>query len=145
MRTTLLERIAALETVGSNYFITSHENRVKNSVKNYLERLLNTRRGDCRVDPHYGLPDMKNIAGSLLGESNKTLEQSILEQILLYEKRLIQPSISRLQDVNEVMVFLYEIRGMINISELGTLMRSFVMELRLNSAGRIAIKEKSGF
>ena len=129
MRTRLLERIANLEVPIPTGVVTLHEIAIKRSIMSYLERLLNTRRGDPAIDPNYGLPDMANIAGTLHAESNEQLEQDIVEQIQLYEKRFT----------------LYELRGMIDISEIGAVMRPFILNLKLNSGGRISLEEKRGF
>lgn len=145
MRTRLLERIANLEVPIPTGVVTLHEIAIKRSIMSYLECLLNTRRGDPAIDPNYGLPDMANIAGTLHAESNEQLEQDIVEQIQLYEKRFTQPAINQVIDKKNPTAFRYELRGMIDISEIGAVMRPFILNLKLNSGGRISLEEKRGF
>jgi type VI secretion system protein len=145
MRTRLLERIANLEVPIPTGVVTLHEIAIKRSIMSYLERLLNTRRGDPAIDPNYGLPDMANIAGTLHAESNEQLEQDIVEQIQIYEKRYIEPSITQVFDEKNTTAFRYELRGMIDISEIGDVKREFIVTLKLNSGGRITLEEKRGF
>jgi type VI secretion system protein len=145
MRTRLLERIALLETPSKTGVIVSHETALKRSIKNYLLRLLNTRRGDPAIDPYYGMPDMANIAGTLKAESNEQLEEDIVEQIRLYEKRFTEPAITLLVDRSDVIAFHYELRGMINVGLSEVVMRPFILDLTLNAGGRISLEEKRGF
>ena len=145
MRTRLLERIANLEVPNPTGVVVPHEVGLKRSIMSYLERLLNTRRGDPAIDPYYGLPDMTNIAGTLHLESNEQLEQDIVEQIQIYEKRYIAPSITQVIDEKNTAAFRYELRGKIDISEIGDVKREFIVDLKLNSGGRITLEEKRGF
>ncbi|MCE7505986.1 type VI secretion system baseplate subunit TssE [Polynucleobacter sp. IMCC30063] len=145
MRTRLLERIANLEVSNPTGVVVPHEVAIKRSIISYLERLLNTRRGDPAIDPYYGLPDMANIAGTLHLESNEQLEQDIVEQIQIYEKRYIEPSITQVIDEKNTTAFRYELRGMIDISEIGDVKREFIVDLKLNSGGRITLEENRGF
>jgi len=145
MRTRLLERIATLEVPNPTGVVVPHEVAIKRSVMSYLERLLNTRRGDPAIDPYYGLPDMANIAGTLHAVSNVQLERDIVEQIQLYERRFVEPSIEQVVDEKDSIAFRYELKGMIDISEIGVVMRQFILDLKLNSGGRITLEEKRGF
>jgi len=145
MRTRLLERIANLEKSNPNGVIVPHEIALKRSIMNYLERLLNSRRGESPIDPYYGLPNMANFAGSLFAESSLQLERDIVEQIELYERRFTQPSIARVVDEADATAFRYELQGMIDIAEIGDVMRQFIVELKLNSSGRFNLEEKRGF
>lgn len=145
MRTRLLERIAYLEMPSQSRSNVSHESALKQSIVNYLLRLLNTRRGDPAIDKYYGMPSMANIAGTLKLESNNQLESDIVEQIRLYEKRFMDPAISRVIDDGDATAFRYELRGMIDIGFNEVVMRQFILELSLNSAGRITLEEKRGF
>lgn len=145
MRTRLLERIANLEIGNKTGASVSHETRLKRSILNYLDCLLNTRRGDTAIDRLYGMPDMSNIAGTLREGSVSKLESNIKEQIELYEKRFTQPSINRIHEATTVIALSFEIRGLINIAEIGVLMRPYVMDLTINSGGHISLREKRGF
>lgn len=144
MRTRLLERIADLEMPNPNGVVVPHEVALKRSILNYLERLLNSRRGESPIDPHYGLPNMANIAGSLFAESSLQLERDIVEQIQLYERRFTQPSIARVIDETDLTAFHYELQGIINVAEIGDVMRQFIVELKLNSGGWFNLEEKRG-
>lgn len=144
MRTRLLERIANLEIANKKKLYTSHETELKYSIKNYLLRLLNSRRGEAAIDPYYGMPSMANIAGSIKMESNAKLEHDIIEQIQLYEKRFTEPSIARIEDSNDSTDFRYELKGMINVGLHGVMWRQLILELNLSSSGRITLEEKRG-
>lgn len=145
MRKRLLERIADLEIPSPTGVTVPHEVALKLSIINYLERLLNSRRGESPIDPYYGLSNMANVAGTLVAESSLQLESDLVEQIQLYEKRFTQPSIARIVDEKYVTDFRYELRGMVNIAEIGDEMRQFVVVLKLNSSGRFNLEEKRGF
>jgi len=145
MRTRLLERIAYLEEPNPTGVVVSTEAGIKRSVIHYLECLLNTRRGEVPIDSYYGLPGMANIAGSLKSDSNENLEQNIVEQIQLYEKRFAEPTITQVFDERDVIAFCYELHGMINVSFVEVLMRPLVLALKLHSNGRITLEEKRGF
>ena len=66
-------------------------------------------------------------------------------QIQIYEKRYIAPSITQVIDEKNTAAFRYELRGMIDISEIGDVKREFIVDLKLNSGGRITLEEKRGF
>ena len=144
MRTSLLERITRLEILDSPGLALSHEARVKQSVLKYLGQLLNSHRGNTPIDANYGLPDMANIAGALKAESNPELEKSIVDQIVRYEKRFTEPVLSRIIE-EDVIAFRYELRGKINVAEVGIHMRHFLIEIKLSSGGHITLEEKRGF
>ena len=57
------------------------------SIVAHLRLLLNTRRGACRLDPGYGLPDLTDILHGGV-ESVQQLEQLLCETIERHEPRL---------------------------------------------------------
>jgi predicted component of type VI protein secretion system len=109
----------------------------------YLDGLLNTRRGEVFIDRNYGLPSMSNIAATFHSGSQAVIADAIVQQILLYEKRIQNPRI-RENDVigNGFIRFILE--GMINVVESGELLRNFAIEIDVKPSGRITLKEKRG-
>jgi len=60
---------------------------LQQSIKDHLERLLNTRRGSLTHMPDYGLPDVVNIYNEL-PDSIQPLLTAIKQSIEKYEPRL---------------------------------------------------------
>lgn len=139
----LLERIALSEIPASSGRPSNYEGMIKLSILEYLDGLLNTRRGEVYIDKNYGLPNMANIASSFVSGSKVKIGDAIIEQILLYEKRIQSPRI-REDDGISSGIIRYILEGMINIVESGELLRNFAIEITVSSSGRITLKEKRG-
>ena len=86
---------------------------------------------------------MSNIAATFYSGSQAVIADAIVQQILLYEKRIQNPRI-RENDVvgNGFIRFILE--GMINVIESGELLRNFAIEIDVKPSGRITLKEKRG-
>jgi predicted component of type VI protein secretion system len=140
----LIERIAYSEIPdGSSLRPASYEGKVKYSILFYLDGLLNTRRGEVYIDKNYGLPSMANIASTFYAGSKADIGNAIVEQILLYEKRISNPSI-REDEVDNLRAIRFILDGTINISQSGELLRNFPIEITVQPSGRVVLKEKRG-
>lgn len=139
----LLERIAYSEIPASSGRPSSYEGRLKLSILEYLDGLLNTRRGEVFIDKNYGLPNMANIAATFYSGSQAAIASTIVQQILLYEKRIQNPVIS-VDDATGRGVMRYILEGTINVVESGELLRNFAIEIDIRASGRITLKEKRG-
>ncbi len=61
--------------------------RVIDSVMNYLQRILNTRRGNAPIAEDFGIPDFTEFLSSY-PDSLREFERTIRETILKFEPRL---------------------------------------------------------
>lgn len=139
----LLERIAYCEIPSIGSRSSHYEAKLKLSILGYLDGLLNTRRGEVFVDKNYGLPNMSNIAATFYSGSQRAIGETIVQQILLYEKRIQNPTI-RENDVIGSGILGFVLEGMVNVLESGELFRNFAIEIDIRSSGRITLKEKRG-
>lgn len=105
--------------------------------------MLNTRRGEVFIDKNYGLPNMSNIAATFHAGSKSAISAAIVQQILLYEKRIQNPRI-RENDAIGSGIIRFILEGMINVVESGESLRNFAIEIDVKPSGRITLKEKRG-
>ena len=61
---TLLERLRDPEPPGQRHLHTSTQEVLESIIEN-LQNVLNTTRGNCLTDEHYGLPHMSNIRSTM--------------------------------------------------------------------------------
>jgi predicted component of type VI protein secretion system len=139
----LLERIAYSEIPASSGRPSSYEGMLKLSILEYLDGLLNTRRGEVYIDKNYGLPNMANIASNFVSGSKVKIGDAIVEQILLYEKRIHNPRIREDDEIGSGIIR-YILEGMVDVVEFSELLRNFAVEITVRSSGRITLKEKRG-
>lgn len=127
-----------LEKVGDRTLVIS-------SVINYLTRLLNTRRGTVSIDPSYGLADMANLAGTFSQGSSYDITNSIIEQIELYEPRLMSPRLEPINESKEIITLGYVLYGRVDFGINTKSIEDCKMKLRINSAGKISIEALNEF
>jgi len=58
------------------------------SLRDDLEKLLNTRRGTVLVDPDFGLPDFTHLMNGYVAPDVEQIERELLQQVRQYETRL---------------------------------------------------------
>ena len=63
-------------------------NELAISIRDDLEKMLNTRLGTVLIDPLYGLPDFNDMLSSYSTPDTEQLQKTILNMIKKYEKRL---------------------------------------------------------
>lgn len=140
----LLERIAYSEIpITNSRRPSSYEGRIKQSILLYLGGLLNTRRGEVYIDKNYGLPSMANIASTFYAGSKADIANAIVGQVLLYEKRFLNPSISE-GEGDDPRVIRFILEGDINVAQTGVMLRNFPIEILIQSSGQVVLKEKRG-
>lgn len=139
----LLERLSALE---DPHPLAGRppDRQLRDSIVGHLQQLLNTRAGSVPIDPHYGMPDMSNIAGSFALGTTESLSEAIIGQVVRYEKRLRQPRISTEEESRDVITLRFELSGQVAASqEGGHATQPFAMIVRVNSAGRVFVEPKA--
>ena len=112
------------------------------SIMRHLTLMLNTRKGSVPIDLDYGLSDMNNIAGSFATGTSEDICMEIIQQINRYEPRLLNPKISSLTEVNDIISLKYELIAQIIGSQVVAANDSFSMYLRINSAGRVRLEPR---
>ncbi|HCP78697.1 MAG: type VI secretion system baseplate subunit TssE [Pusillimonas sp.] len=138
----LLERLSALEepllVVGR-----TAERQLRDSIVGHLRKLLNTRAGSVPIDPNYGLPDMSNIAGSFALGTTESLSESIIRQVVRYEKRLLNPKIAVEEEKRDVITLRFELSGQVASAQDGDdVLQPFAMIIRINSSGQVFVESK---
>lgn len=84
----LLERLRRLENnPGSRLEEENHQRRL-DSIRSYLERLLNTRAGNADIDTELGLPDLTDLPNQMSGDRIREVQESIRKLLMKYESRL---------------------------------------------------------
>ncbi|MBF22246.1 type VI secretion system baseplate subunit TssE [Neopusillimonas maritima] len=138
----LLERLSALEEpllVAGR----SVDRQLRDSIVGHLRKLLNTRAGSVPIDPNYGMPDMSNIAGSFALGTTESLSESIIRQVVRYEKRLLNPKITVEEEKREVITLRFELSGQVASAQEGDdVLQPFAMIIRVNSSGQVFVEPK---
>lgn len=138
----LLERLSAVEEPRLVAGVPA-DTQLRQSIVNHLRRLLNTRAGSVPIDPHYGMPDMSNIAGSFALGTAESLSESIVRQIARYEPRLKNPRITVEDEKRDVITLRFELSGRISSSRADGGDQNFSMTVRINAAGQVFIDPKT--
>lgn len=135
----LLERLLfADEHLGNRSSLQT----LKDSIRVHLTGLLNTRQGSAPIDPHYGIPDLSNVAGSFAVGSSEAIVASIIDAINRYEPRLLLPQIKSLKEEKEVISLKYLLTGYIEPDQGERQILHFFV--KINSSGRISLEEQRG-
>ena len=141
IRERILERLTSAEEPRLNAGLTPSAIVIR-SIVVHLSGLFNTRRGTVPIDEQYGMPDLSNIAGSFAVGYSDMIEQEILEQIRQYETRLINPGITKLEELKEIITLKYELTAFLQTQAHDS--QRLNLFLRINSAGRIAVEVNRG-
>ena len=112
------------------------------SIMRHLTLLLNTRKGSVPTEPDYGLSDMNNIAGSFSSGTSEDICLEIIQQIDRYEPRLLNPKISSVTEIQDIISLKYELNAQIIGNQAVLANDSFSMYLRINSAGRVRLEPR---
>lgn len=67
---------------------------LQESMRDDIEKLLNTRRGTVLVDEDFGLPDFTHLMNGYAAPDLEAIERDVLQQIKQYETRLSMVSLS---------------------------------------------------
>lgn len=131
----LLERIANLDDGRAR----SHQTQVEvliESIRAHLQRILNTRQGSVPIDPHFGVPDFTNLAGSSMSGSTQEVAASITRMVARYEPRLKSVQVQLAESGSEVLSLSFTLEGSIEVSDKTIPIR---LATRVSASGRIAL------
>lgn len=132
----LLERIAALETNDMQENATRAQVLV-GSIRDHLQRILNTRRGSVPLDPEFGVPDFTNLAGSFSTGSTRDIIDSITRMIERYEPRLKQPRLRVSEHADEVLSLSFSLDGVVQVDDRELPIR---LATSISSSGRVTLQ-----
>jgi len=88
MKLRLLKRIKGWEESGEVSASETELNELIESMRDDLEKLLNTRRGTVLVDENYGLPDFTHLMNGYSAPDMDGIQGDLTQQIRQYETRL---------------------------------------------------------
>ena len=100
MKPRLLKRIRNWEEVGIVSASDVDVNEMMESLRDDLEKLLNTRRGTVLVDHDYGLPDFTYLMNGYAAPDVDEIQRDLLHQLTQYETRLDSISLTYHQPTN---------------------------------------------
>lgn len=132
----LLERIAGLEAGNAHPHATRAQVLVA-SIRDYLQRILNTRQGSVPIDPEFGVPDFTNIAGSFSKGTTREIIESLTHMIERYEPRLKSPRITLGEAANEVLTLSFSLDGLIAVDDRDVPVR---LMTAVSPSGRVSLK-----
>jgi type VI secretion system protein len=131
----LLERIVSLQAEVGRSRLTQAEVLIQ-SIREHLQRILNTRQGSVPIDADFGVPDFTNLAGSFAtGETTQIIE-NMTRMIARYEPRLKSPRIQVAEGAQEVLSLSFTLDGLVSIDD-----RDIPIHLatRVSSDGRVSL------
>ena len=132
----LLERIAALQDGDARSHLTRAEVLIT-SIRNHLQRILNTRQGSAPIDPEFGVPDFTNLAGSFSSGTTREIIDSMTRMIRRYEPRLKSPRIELAESGNEVLSLSFSLDGLIEVNNRDIPIR---LATRVSSSGQVSLQ-----
>lgn len=134
----LLERIASAEAGDARTHLTRAELLIE-SIRNHLQRILNTRQGSVPIDPLFGVPDFTNLAGSFTSGTTREIIDSMTRMIKRYEPRLKSPRIDVADAGTEVLSLSFSLEGLIAVDDRDIPIR---LATRVSSAGRVSLQQQ---
>ena len=100
MRPRLLKRIRNWEEAGIVSASDVDVNVMMESIRDDLEKLLNTRRGTVLIDHDYGLPDFTYLMNGYAAPDIDEIQRDLLYQLKQYEPRMESISLTHHQPAN---------------------------------------------
>ena len=134
----LLERSADLEA-GNVHTSETRAQVLVASVRDHLQRLLNTRQGSVPIDPELGVPDFTNLAGSFSQGSTREIIDSLTRMIQRYEPRLKSPRVVLEESGQEVLSLSFSLDGIIEIDDREVPIR---LATRISSSGKVSLESQ---
>ena len=131
----LLERITLPEANAERSHMTQAQVLML-SIREHLQRILNTRRGSVPIDAEFGVPDFTNLAGSFAtGETSQIIEH-MTRMIARYEPRLKSPRIVVAESNQEVLSLSFNLDGVVAIDDRDIPIR---LATRVSADGRVSL------
>jgi type VI secretion system protein len=93
MKLRLLKRIKGWEQADVVSASDVDVDEIIESLRDDLEKLLNTRRGTVLIDPGFGLPDFTHLMNGYADPDVEQIERELLQQVRRYETRLASISL----------------------------------------------------
>lgn len=131
----LLERIVSLQAEVGRSRLTQAEALIQ-SIREHLQRILNTRQGSVPIDAEFGVPDFTNLAGSFATGETTQIIDNMTRMIARYEPRLKSPRIQVAEGAQEVLSLSFTLDGLVSIDD-----RDIPIHLatRVSSDGRVSL------
>lgn len=132
---TLLERLRNPGPPGERHLRVS-VGEVQDSILSNLRTLLNTARGNCLVDPEYGLPHLTSVR-SAMPDSIHGYESAIRGTIEKYEPRLSNVRVRHKPHRDDGLELRFEISGIVADEDQRSVMR---FETYADDEGRLVVR-----
>lgn len=110
----------------------------------HLTRLLNTRQGSAPIDPHYGMADLSNIAGSFAVGTTESICEEVALQIDRYEPRLVNAriTVSNTADERNVLTLRFDITARLADPQGRATDEALALEMRIDASGRVRLQAR---
>jgi type VI secretion system protein len=119
----------------------------RKSIIDHLTRLLNTRQGSVPIDPHYGLSDLSNIAGSLAAGTTEAICEEVALQVNRYEPRLTNVRIiaSNSSQERQVIALRFELSARMVNSQKAPTENLVSLLMRIDASGRVSLQSRQDY
>ncbi len=131
----LLERIRKLEASPEKR-LTASATDVFDSVLEYLQRILNTKKGSVDIDTEFGIPDLTNISSSFSDEAIPGLEAAIKKVIEDFEPRLKDVGVHFVAEQHDLMKLKFSISAKLATDDKSG---QIIFETIVDSDGQIKV------
>jgi len=131
----LLERIVGLQAETGRSRLTQAEVLI-HSIREHLQRILNTRQGSVPIDADFGVPDFTNLAGSFATGETTQIIDNMTRMIARYEPRLRSPRIQVAEGTQEVLSLSFSLDGLVSIDDRDVPIH---LATRVSSDGRVTL------
>ncbi|HEY0290111.1 MAG TPA: type VI secretion system baseplate subunit TssE [Pseudomonas sp.] len=131
----LLERVIGLQTDSERSRLTQAQ-VLTLSIREHLQRILNTRQGSVPIDPEFGVPDFTNLAGSFATGETSQIIKNMTRMIAHYEPRLKSPRIQVGEGTQEVLSLSFRLDGLVAIDDQDIPIH---LATRVSSDGRVSL------
>lgn len=133
----LLDRIRILEkNPGARFEVEPGSSERIRAVRQYLQRILNTRQGNARIAEEFGIPDLTDLPSSMGGEVISQMQQTFQRVIKRFEPRMAQVRVRIQRDEENAAKLRFQITGSLRMDDGTT---PAVFEAEVEPGGRIMI------
>ena len=136
MKPRLLKRIRSWEEAGVVSAADVDVIEIMESMRDDLEKLLNTRRGTVLIEQDYGLPDFTHLRNSYQAPNVGEIEQCLVILIKKYEPRLASVKLEFQQPGRGLADVRFVLNAIINHKKQDL---NFVATIKLNEDGSVSV------
>ena len=136
MKPRLLKRIRSWEEAGVVSAADVDVVEIMESMRDDLEKLLNTRRGSVLIDQDYGLPDFTHLRNSYQAPDIGEIEQYLVVLIRKYEPRLASVTLESQQPGRSASDVSFVVNAILNHKKQDL---NFVATIKLNEDGSVGV------